>query len=728
MKQTKRQLFLLCTIIFMTACGGAGNSSSPSEGAYQIQYSDSSVLAEQQASNICIVNGKLYFVGKTEEEGQDAIYVSGAEDEYKSRKLLLKAPEGEYIEQFIVSEEGELYITLRERAEHGALYLSNYSLQGDCKWKIFIEQDIMFVTDMLITKDGHVMVASDTLLILYTKAGEQEKLLEFSDSRIQSLCLADSGKVYLYREFGKEMELIEVKLSAAVPGERISLPEGQRVLKTEKGIFTTDGDSLYQLEEEKKQFERKLSLLELNIDGSSVNTIAAKDAGGYIICFGKEGILGDPEIALINEKSSMDAEEQTQDIVKTQIRFATAESGSVYRNAVVAFNRSSTQYEIVIPKYTGSEERSELIKLSFLSEEAPDIVEMAGGFAQDAYQSYARSGYLADLTDYMKNSDSVKQSEMLPKVLQDFTVDDKLYGLPVSFTIYTLACPGEALEGRISWTIEEFLDFMEQYPNAYSFPYASVEDIKVGIFQVCMYQGLKAFVDWENETATFNGERFKNILRRIRDLEVFTTIEDDETRSMNGEILISTLQLNDTRKLQQAEWRNGHGKSLTLIGFPSGDEETPSGGIAFYDSQLGINGKTKEPEGAWSFVENQLMKAFEVSASGFPTSKRGFEEKLREETEVIYQTDDEGNYLLNEKGEKMESFVTVEGVPYPAITKRQVEEVRRAAETMFVYRMVERDLIGMIQEEARACFDNSKTVEDVADIIQNRVALYLKEK
>lgn len=722
----KRSILLIFATLLLTACGGPKDSLDLPKDAYQVEFSESSVLAQQKSNNVCIVKEKIYFTGNTEDAKQDVIYVSRLEDGYKSKEEVVRIPEGEHINRFAVAEDGELYVAVQRSGEQNRILLCKYTHQGQCEWQTQIE-DILFVKDILYTKTEDIVVVSDELVMQYTKDGKPIETLELSDSMTQYLCITESGAVYLCREYGKEAELMEVNLSDLHFGNRLLIPEGQRVLKTNEGIYTTDGDSLYHYEEEKKQFVKGVSLSELNIDGMSINTIAKKEDGGYIVCFATEGIFGNLETALIDEKDITE-DIQTPAVEKNKIRFATASTTGTYRNAMVTFNRNSDLYEIEIPKYPGNEERSELIKLSFLSEEAPDIVEMAGGFDKEAYQSYAESGYLAELTDFMDKSDSIKTSDFLPKVLDDFTVDGKIYGLPVSFSIYTLACPSEALEGKRSWTIEEFLDFLEMYPGAFSFPYATVEDIKLSIFQACMYHGLVAFVDWENGTATFDGERFKNILNRIRNLEVYTTVEEDETRSLNGEIIISTLQLDDVRKLQQAEWRNGHGKELTLIGFPGGEEDTKSGGIVFYDSQLGINLKTNVADGAWSFVESELKKAFEVPDNGFPTGSKAFEEKLNEETTVSYEVDDEGNFILDENGNKIESFVTVNGVPFPAITTRQVEEIRKATESMFVYRMEERELIEMIQIEAMACFDKSKTVEDVAGIIQNRVQLYLDER
>ena len=701
----KRSMLLIFVTLFLTACGGPKDVSDLPKDAYQVEFSETPALAQQRSNNVCIVKEKMYFTGSTEDAKQDVIYVSLSEDEYKSEEEIVRIPEGEHIIRFAVTEEGELYVAVQGSGEQNGFLLCRYTHQGQCEWQVQIE-NISFVKDIFCTKTGDIVVASDALVMQYTNGGKLVGELELSDSMPQYLCMPESGAVYLCREYGKETELIEVKLSDLQFGNRFSVPEGQRVLKTNEGIYTTDGDSLYHYEEEKKEFVKGLSLSELNIDGMSINTIAKKEAGGYIVCFATEGTLGNLETALIEEKDITE-DIQTPAVEKNKIRFATASTTSMYRNAMVTFNRNSDLYEIEIPKYPGNDERSELIKLSFLSEEAPDIVEMAGGFDQGAYQSYAESGYLAELTDFMDKSDSVKTSDFLPKVLDDFTVDGRIYGLPVSFSIYTLACPSEALGGKSSWTIEEFLDFLEMYPGAFSFPFATAEDIKLSIFQACMYHGLVAFVDWENGTATFNGERFKNILNRIRNLEVYTTVEEDEIRSLNGEVIISTLHLDDVRQLQQAEWRNGHGKDLTLIGFPGGEEDAKSGGIVFYDSQLGINLKTSVADGAWSFVESELKKAFEASDNGFPTGSKAFEEKLNEETGVSYEVD---------------------GVPFPAITTRQMEEIRKATESMFVYRMEERELIGMIQTEAMACFDKSKTVEDAAGIIQNRVQLYLDER
>ncbi len=108
--------------------------------------------------------------------------------------------------------------------------------------------------------------------------------------------------------------------------------------------------------------------------------------------------------------------------------------------------------------------------------------------------------------------------------------------------------------------------------------------------------------------------------------------------------------------------------------------------------------------------------------------KESFEEWLQEETKVEYRTDENGDFILDENGEKIEEFYTYDGVPYPAITQTQVDKIRKAVDDAFVHHGNETDLVMMILEESAYYFDNKKSLEEVTDIIQNRIQIYLSER
>ena len=258
----------------------------------------------------------------------------------------------------------------------------------------------------------------------------------------------------------------------------------------------------------------------------------------------------------------------------------------------------------------------------------------------------------------------------------------------------------ELLDGKTSWTIEEYLDFMEEYPNAFSAEGYAEEVVKGKIFRTAMYLGIEAFIDEETGIATFGSERFRSILKRISALDVSVIPQSREERAKNGEVVLWDLDFFKTENLLSAEQKNG--KELTLIGYPgSGLEEGhKSGGLIGYTDLIGIHRATKHVDGAWNYVESYIAGGLKKGDFYFPTGKDAFEEKLQEGI-------DKQN---------------------PEITQVHVEKVRSAFQEGVYLGDEEYDLLSILDEEVIPYFKGDKELDDVVKIIQNRIQLYLDEK
>lgn len=148
--------------------------------------------------------------------------------------------------------------------------------------------------------------------------------------------------------------------------------------------------------------------------------------------------------------------------------------------SIVRFNRSQEEYEMITKDF-GTVDTEDLyayigeldrFNACISSAGAPDLIDING--TRD-YHDYVDRGYLLDLTDYIRESGKIRRDDILPRVWEDMAVDGKLYTVPRVIQITALACPTELLDGKTSWTIEDYLELLGRYPNALSGNGASVE-------------------------------------------------------------------------------------------------------------------------------------------------------------------------------------------------------------------------------------------------------------
>ena len=70
----------------------------------------------------------------------------------------------------------------------------------------------------------------------------------------------------------------------------------------------------------------------------------------------------------------------------------------------------------------------------------------------------------------------------------------------------------------------------------------------------------------------------------------------------------------------------------------------------------------------------------------------------------------------------------VNGRPVEPMTTGQVDEVRTAIKNAVFYNDLERDCIAIVCEEAGQFMENTKTIDETIEVIQNRVQLMLDER
>ena len=148
-----------------------------------------------------------------------------------------------------------------------------------------------------------------------------------------------------------------------------------------------------------------------------------------------------------------------------------------------------------------------------------------------------------------------------------------------------------------------------------------------------------------------------------------------------------------------------------------------------------INSSSPYVEGAWEFVkylltEGQSLKS--VDDHTHPMSRAAFDVLVEKEMELgsVRTVEIDGRATVQRMGGYVGEYERLGHDAYKAlydITEERAEEVRSTLEDVRALPVKTEPILEIICEEASAYFNNSKTIEEVIAIIENRVGLYLSE-
>lgn len=698
---------LMLTLMVLVSCGlpqQADNILHLQTESYAVEKEIVMDIERELLDNSFVTDEYIYYVLSKDGE-PDCLWKCSLEEQAAPVELFCLS-EGEKLQAFTVTGNGNMIgVVAGSKGVDSGMELIKVEWSGRLLWRKEIPQrkdDIFFVSGLLAGSDGRIYVSALQEVLFFSQEGEYEGSVTTTGELIQSLTEAGEGKISV-TEYSKTGQKLTVYQAADRKELLVREFRSDRMwFKEAGGLYYPEIEILSRYNWEDNSVQGILDLTGCGIDISAVCAFRALEQDRFLFGIGDESGQGIRFIWLTplasQEEEALVTEEEEQP--KTRLVVASFNAQNL-QSSILHFNRSHKDYEMSCKSFDAATQR-DMYNAYLVSANGPDVIDIF------SYESNLKEGYLLDLKPYLENSEKINTDNLLPRVWEDFDEDGKIYTIPRTINITALACSTELLDGKDSWTVNEYLDLLERYPNAMTEPGVSVENTKMTILSSTLYyKGVNGFVDAETGRADFDGEYFRSILSRIADLEVTKTDKSKEERAMEGDVVFWRLYLYDTRGFQQAEWKNG--QELTLIGFPVSGlvEGEKSSNPIYYNEMLGIHSDTENAEAAWDFVESYITGAFMPSNFFFRTGREAFEERIRAEMDI-------------EPG-------TIDGIPYPPITEEQADKVRNAFLDGFYSADEDLMIERIILEEVPPFFSGEKRLDEVVGIIQSRAQLYLDE-
>lgn len=467
-----------------------------------------------------------------------------------------------------------------------------------------------------------------------------------------------------------------------------------------------------------------------------IRDVEAVDENTFIILLKKED--NSYELRLLSQRDISEIK------AKKIVKLANLNGGNIdpYNDLIKKYNSESDNYKVEIVNYNDGvyDERTDSLKQDILSGNAPDIVT----FSNITPSSLgADSGTMVDLYSLLDNDSDLSRDDFLDGFLERMETKGKLYQITASFIMNSVIIKDKYANGLTSWNIDELEQIYNNKPSDMEFSAVSALSSKEEMFRLLFK--CNRYYNTDTAECSFNSSEFIRELKFINDNDIgtsndmltpgMTLVNDDENiiKFRNDEVMVNFAYLNDFRSIREFTQVYSD-EPVTFIGFPDNDKMN---GIVSVGTTYGIMGDSDNIEGAWDFMKYYFFseEAFNNGAEYHainPYKFCGIEKFYKQQLEDIKTPH---TYIDSITGEEKNAdiYTSYSGngieVELQPFTNEEAEKyddfVRNAVKQRFNGNSTVNNIVW---EEAGAYFAGERSAEDAAEIIQNRVNIYLSEQ
>ena len=398
------------------------------------------------------------------------------------------------------------------------------------------------------------------------------------------------------------------------------------------------------------------------------------------------------------------------------------------------YNEESEQYFVELKEYSvtnssiaSNDDPLTRLTLDILSGKGPDLVI----WDASGYSPSAASGKLMEnLYDYMEADEDFHKEDYYENIMEAFELSGELYILPSGFSVETVCGQAEEIGTdrgvTESWEMGEMISAFENSPHA---QWLTMNNSKELIFRFLCNGCIGNFVDWETGECSFDTPAFVELLELSDTFPDHLTIEENFSyfqTLQSGKVFWEPVIVTDPWRVASQRISFGDVEML-WPGYPVADgEKEPGGGVACpYGESFSICKGSSHPEAAWDFIKSYFTEEAQKEVSGLPLLRSASEERIQAALTVEYETVD------GLKREVIKYQVFAEGeetVDLTCITEEDAEIFHSIIENTHRSYSNDSGMMDIIMEEAAAYFEKGKNAAAVADVIQNRVSMYVSER
>ncbi len=608
-------------------------------------------------------------------------------------------------------------------------------LEGNIKKEISLSDLGITWLNTLIALDDGILASDGTTYIRFDndlkilKQSNSDELSEFygnvyklKNNNIVLSKWIESGQEF-YRFNTDTLEVGE-KIDYKIAAVNLGLREGSGPYD----FLLTDSTQLYGYNLGDEAPKAIVNFLNSDLPNSYFQTIAFVDDTTFIASY--NDWAGDYNNTIVAKYTKVDPDSIPD---KKNITLGCLWLDGTVRKDVLAFNKSSDEYRIIITDYStyNTEEDwgagAKRFNSDIASGKGPDIV-ISDNVSK--LKNYAAKGLFADLNKFLNNDSEIDREDLFENVLNATSYNGKLFAITPSFSVSTLVGKTSVLKGKTSWTMDEFIQFKNSLPAGTKlFSDMTREDM----LSVMLAVNVEDYMDTITAKCHFDSQEFIDLLKVIKELPTREVLygdhgiafeesfyEDSQSAYRENKVALMNYniwEMSDIKYLIHGTF----GEDVTFIGFPC---KEGNGSAIMCGTAYGISSKCKHQDVAWEFVRKVITPERQSEMEwGFPVSVKRFDELAERTKERPYYMDG------NNKVEYDDTYyINGQEVIIDPLTDEEVSKVKEFIKSIDRARGDYAEIIDIINEDAEPFFQDQKAPEDVVKIIQSRASIFLNER
>lgn len=644
-----------------------------------------------------------------------------------------------YLSYVTVDDNGIIYYAMEAYDESGegrsTVTLHACDISGTEKWNVdlsaeFASEEYFYLGQLMVANTGDIVGACNSnSVVVISPDGKIKGKVSFDNANGDQFVQTKDGRIGMLCYGDENMYLQMVNLADVSAGEKVDLKFESYLYSyfSGNGIYdcilsTNTGLFYYNIGDEKPTMI--MDFISSDIAYNNLHNVYMMDEETvYASAYSSE------KEAQVFVKFTKVAPEDVVDRKELTLGCLWVEDS--IRNRAIQFGKDHPEYRIRIIDYSEYDTEEDYnagmkqLNNDIVAGRCPDIIVCNSSMPLDSFMA---KGVFTDLTGYI-DSGEYSKDDFLPNVLDALSFDGKVYQIGANFYINTVVGKKSVVGDKEGWTLDELKAVMDKQPEG-TVAFSEMPASQLVSMAVMMNQD--AYINWETGECSFDKKEFLDILEYAKTypLEIdYEAIYDDESYWENYETmfrenrtLLSQYTFASFTDFNYCE-QGMFGEEVSMIGFPS-DGQPGNGSAIAMDGSYAISDRCKDKDMAWEFVKYFISDAYYAENEyGFPIRKSVLEQRI--------ETASKRPFYYDENGEKVE----YDDVYFVGGTEIKIEPMKKEKAKALVEKMerienvlcYDAEISKILEEELAPYFEGQKGAQEVADIIQSRIGVYVKE-
>ena len=346
-------------------------------------------------------------------------------------------------------------------------------------------------------------------------------------------------------------------------------------------------------------------------------------------------------------------------------------------------NNMASNFIYECTEYT--EDEMDRLLTEIVAGNGPDLVLFNG-------QIDTSSAYFEDLYQYIDADEELSRDSFIPGLLSSLEINGQLHELWTGVQILTLAARKSDVGDISDLKLSDYFRIFEENSEYVAFFQSFMTSSNLLSWIATISSG--EYIDWKNGTCDFTDSSFGELLFWCNYMAPEYEGEQASVYYEMPEVMLSLENFFDPTRLSVIQ--NNFGEPFVFVGFPCSDGDGHYYSCA-YGCAAAIPVTSKNKDGAWDFIRNQLIESKQVSSYPLDGMPVNYNALIR----VSYELKDD------------------------ELRKQFMELINNTTKAICYG---DHQLRKIIIESGQAYLAGDKTLEETVELIQSRVGIFVAEQ